>query len=211
MLKYANQTKNYLSIYNQYLILKTMKNLKIIAMALLVAFGTTVATAQSKKINVEKSIIKWNAKKVTGEHSGTVNFQDGALIFKKGKVTGGNFTVDMTSLITTDLTGDWKTKLEGHLKSDDFFSTEKFKTSTLVFKKIAAKAKGVYTVTGDLTIKGITNPVTFDLAVKGNTATTVVKIDRTKYNIKYGSKSFFESIGDKAINDDFDLTVNLQF
>jgi polyisoprenoid-binding protein YceI len=188
-----------------------MKNLKTIAIALFVAFGTTVATAQSKKINVEKSTINWNAKKVTGEHSGTVNLQDGTLIFKKGKVAGGNFTVDMTSVNTTDLSGEWKGKLDGHLKSADFFSTEKFKTSTLVFKKIATKAAGVYTVTADLTIKGITNPVTFDLAVKGNTASSVVKIDRTKYDIKYGSKSFFESIGDKAINDDFDLTVNLQF
>ncbi len=188
-----------------------MKNLKTIAIALVVAFGTTIATAQSKKINVEKSTINWNAKKVTGEHSGTANFQDGALIFTKGKVAGGNFTVDMTSISTTDLSGDWKTKLDGHLKSEDFFSTEKFKTSTLVFKKIASKAKGVYTVTADLTIKGITNPITFDLAVKGNIASTVLKIDRTKYDIKYGSKSFFESIGDKAINDDFDLTVNLQF
>ncbi len=188
-----------------------MKNLKTIAIALVVAFGTTVATAQSKKVNVEKSTINWNAKKVTGEHSGTVNLQDGVLIFKNGKVAGGNFTVNMTSVSTTDLSGEWKAKLDGHLKADDFFSTEKFKTSTLEFKKIATKANGVYTVTADLTIKGITNPVTFDLNVKGNTASTVVKVDRTKYDIKYGSKSFFESIGDKAINDDFDLTVNLQF
>lgn len=188
-----------------------MKNLKTIAIALLVAFGTTVVAAQSKKVNVEKSTITWNAKKVTGEHSGTVNLKEGNLIFKSGKLAGGNFIVDMTSLANTDLSGDWKTKLEGHLKSDDFFSTEKFKTSTLVFKTIAAKPNGVYTVTADLTIKGIINPVTFDLAVKENTATSVLKIDRTKYNIKYGSKSFFESIGDKAINDDFDLTVNLQF
>ena len=106
---------------------------------------------------------------------------------------------------------EYKEKLEGHLKADDFFGTEKNPNATLVFKKIAAKANGIYTITGDLTIKGITNAVTFDLAVKGNTASTVVKIDRTKYDIKYGSKSFFESIGDKAINDDFDLTVNLQF
>ena len=188
-----------------------MKNLKTIAIALFVAFGTTVATAQTKKINVEKSTINWNAKKVTGEHSGTVNFQDGSLTLKSGKLVGGSFTVNMTSITTTDLTGDWKVKLDGHLKSDDFFSTEKFKTATLVFKKIAAKANGIYTVTADLTIKGITNPVTFDLAVKGNTASTVLKIDRTKYDIKYGSKNFFDSIGDKAINDDFDLTVNLQF
>lgn len=188
-----------------------MKNLKTIAIALLVAFGTTVATAQTKKIDAQKSTITWLAKKVTGEHTGTVNLKEGNLIFKKGKVAGGNFTVDMASLVTTDLSGDWKGKLEGHLKSDDFFGTEKNPTSTLVFKKIAAKANGVYTITADLTIKGITNPITFDLAVKGNTASTKLTIDRTKYGIKYNSKSFFDSIGDKAIYDEFDLTVNLQF
>lgn len=188
-----------------------MKNLKTIAIALLVALGTTVATAQTKKVNTEKSSITWLAKKVTGEHSGTVNLKEGNLIFKGAKLTGGNFTVDMTSLTATDLSGDWKAKLDGHLKSEDFFGTEKFPTSTLVFKKIASKPNGVYTVTADLTIKGITNPVTFDITVKGNTATSKVTIDRTKYGIKYNSKSFFDSIGDKAIYDDFDLTVNLQF
>jgi len=188
-----------------------MKNLKTIAIALLVTFGTTVATAQTKKINAEKSSIEWLGKKVTGEHKGTVNFKDGVLIFKKGKVAGGNFTVDMTSLTSTDLSGEWKQKLDGHLKSEDFFGTEKFQTSTLKFTKIAAKANGVYTITADLTIKGITNPVTFDLVTKGNTATANVKVNRTKYGIKYGSGSFFDNLGDKTINDDFDLTVNLQF
>ena len=137
--------------------------------------------------------------------------KEGSLIFKSSKLVGGNFTVDMTSMSTTDLSGDWKTKLDGHLKSDDFFGTDKFQTSTLVFKKIAAKSAGIYTVTADLTVKGITNPVTFDLVVKGNTATTKLVIDRTKYGIKYNSKNFFDSIGDKAIYDDFELTVNLQF
>lgn len=188
-----------------------MKNLKTIAIALLVAFGTTVATAQTKKIDASKSGINWVGKKVTGEHSGTVNFKEGALVFKGKKVTGGNFTVDMTSLTATDLTGEWKQKLDGHLKADDFFGTEKFKTATLKFTKIVDKGNGVYGVTADLTIKGITNPVSFDLTVKGNTATTAFKVDRTKYGIKYNSKSFFESIGDKAIYDDFELTVNLQF
>jgi polyisoprenoid-binding protein YceI len=188
-----------------------MKNLKTIAIALLVAFGTTVANGQNKKVNAEKSTITWLGKKVTGEHSGTVNLKEGILIFQKGKVTGGNFTVDMTSLTSTDLSGDWKDKLNGHLKSEDFFGTEKNPTATLKFTRIAAKSNGIYTVTGDLTIKGITNPVTFDLTTKANTASASLKINRTKYGIKYGSGSFFDNLGDKTINDDFDLTVNLQF
>jgi len=117
----------------------------------------------------------------------------------------------MTSLTATDLTGDYLGKLNGHLKSEDFFGTEKYTTSKLVFKKIAAKANGVYTVTADLTIKDVTAPVTFDITVNGNTAKAALKIDRTKYGIKYGSGSFFDNLGDKTINDEFELTVALQF
>lgn len=188
-----------------------MKNIKSIALALIIVLSTLSVTAQTKKVDASKSSINWLAKKVTGQHNGTVNIKDGALVFKGKKLVGGTFTSDMTSLTSTDLTGDWLAKLNGHLKSDDFFGVEKFPTSTLVFKTIGAKAKDVYTVTADLTIKGITNPVTFDLTVSKNTASTTLTIDRTKYDIKYGSKSFFESIGDKAIYDNFDLTVSLVF
>lgn len=187
-----------------------MKNLKSIAVAF-VAFATITVTAQTKKIDASKSNIEWVGKKVTGQHNGTVNFKDGALVFKGKKVSGGVFTVDMTSLTATDLTGEYKEKLDGHLKADDFFGTAKFPTATLVFKKIVVKAANFYTVTANLTIKGITKPVTFDLTVNGNTATTAFNIDRTKYDIKYNSKSFFESIGDKAIYDEFELKVNLKF
>jgi polyisoprenoid-binding protein YceI len=188
-----------------------MKNLKSIALALVVVLSTVSVTAQTKKVDASKSSINWLAKKVTGQHNGTVNLNDGALVFKGTKLVGGTFTVNMTSLTATDLTGDYLGKLNGHLKSDDFFSTEKFPTATLVFKTIAEKSKNNYTVTADLTIKGITNPITFDIATTDNSATTTLKVDRTKYDIKYGSKSFFESIGDKAIYDDFDLTVSLKF
>jgi polyisoprenoid-binding protein YceI len=187
-----------------------MKNLKSIALALVVS-ATISLSAQTKKIDAATSTIEWLGKKVTGQHNGTVNFKDGAIVFKGKKLTGGTFTVDMTSLTATDLQGEWQGKLNGHLKADDFFGTDKFPTATLVFKKIATKSANLYTVTADLTIKGITKPVTFDLTVNGNSATTAFKVDRTKYDIKYNSKSFFESIGDKAIYDDFELTVALKF
>ena len=187
-----------------------MKNLKTIAIAVLVAFGTV--NAQTKKVDAAKSTISWVGKKVTGQHEGTVNLKEGSLIFKGKKVVGGNFTVDMTSMTTTDLkAGQGKEKLDGHLKSEDFFGTEKSPTSTLVFKTIATKSAGVYTVTADLTIKGITDSVTFDLATTANTASANVKINRTKFGIKYGSGSFFDNLGDKAIADEFDLTVALKF
>ncbi|OYQ49175.1 lipid-binding protein [Flavobacterium cyanobacteriorum] len=189
-----------------------MRNFKTIAIALVVALTTLTATAQDKKINTSKSTIAWVGKKVTGQHSGTISFKDGVLTFKSGKLTGGSFTVDMASINVTDIkAGEGKEKLEGHLKADDFFGTSNNPTSKLVFKSVKAKSANVYTVTADLTMKNITKPVTFDLTVNKNSATTTFKVDRTKYDIKYGSGSFFDGLGDKAIYDEFDLTVNLVF
>lgn len=188
-----------------------MKNLKTIAIALLTFTAVTV-TAQTKKVNVSKSKIAWTGKKVTGQHEGTVNLQDGNLVFKANKLAGGSFTVDMGSIAVTDLKADeGKEKLEGHLKSEDFFGTEKFGTATMVFKTITAKGKNVYNVTADLTMKGKTNPVNFDIAVNGNSAVSKFKIDRTKYDIKYGSGSFFDNLGDKAISDEFEVNATLIF
>jgi polyisoprenoid-binding protein YceI len=189
-----------------------MKNVKTIALALFVAVSTITVSAQNKKINVEKSNITWVGKKVTGQHDGTINFSSGTLVFDGKKLKGGSFEVDMTSITVADLqAGKGKEKLEGHLKADDFFGVDKFTTSTLEFKKIAAKGSDIYTVTADLTIKGKTLPVTFDLAIGAGTARTSFKVDRTKYDIKYGSGSFFDNLGDKAIDDNFELTVTLAY
>ncbi len=188
-----------------------MKNLKSFALALVVALSSVAVNAQTKKINASKSTINWVGKKVTGQHSGDVKFKDGAVVLKNNKLKGGSFTVDMTSINATDISGEYQQKLNGHLKADDFFGTDKFATAKLVFKSISDKGANVYGVTADLTIKGITKPVTFDITVKGNTATTAFKVDRTKYDIKYGSGSFFEGLGDKTIYDEFELSVNLVF
>lgn len=107
--------------------------------------------------------------------------------------------------------GDGKAKLEGHLKADDFFGVENHGTSKLVFTEVKSTGKNSYEVTGDLTIKGITKPVTFDVSIYGSKATATVKVDRTNYDIKYGSGSFFENLGDKTIYDEFDLVVDLEF
>lgn len=188
-----------------------MKNLKTFTIALVAIFATLSVTAQTKKVDATKSSINWVGKKVTGQHTGTINLKSGELIFKNDKLVGGNFTADMTSLVDTDLKGEYKGKLEGHLKSDDFFGVEKFPTSTMVFKTIVPKDKNNYTVTADLTVKGTTNPITFDIYINENSATTKLKVDRTKYGVKYGSGSFFENLGDKVIYDDFELSVDLKF
>ena len=189
-----------------------MKNLKSIALALLVVLSTAAVSAQTKKVDVSKSTINWVGKKITGSHEGTINLKDGNLVFKGKKLIGGSFVVDMTSMTVTDIkAGQGKEKLEGHLKADDFFGTEKFPTSTLVFKKVVTKSPNVYKVIANLTIKGITKPVTFDLATTANAANANVVVDRTKYKIEYNSPSIFSAIGDKAINDNFNLAIALKY
>lgn len=189
-----------------------MKNFKTIAIALLVAFSATTGIAQNKKIDIEKSKINWVGKKVTGQHSGTINFSSGTLVFVKKQLKGGVFVADMTSLTVTDLQpGKGKEGLEKHLKNDDFFGTDKHKEAKIEFKKINKNNDGTYNVTADLTIKGITTPVNFKMTTGANTATTTFKVDRTKYDIKFKSKSFFENLGDNVIDDEFELTVNLVF
>ena len=185
-----------------------MKKLTLVLFALLVVSATH---AQTKKINLKKSVITWTGKKVTGEHSGTINYKEGTLLFEKKRLIGGTFIADMTTLTNTDQTGKDKAKLEGHLKSADFFNTEEYKTAKLVFKTIKAKKTDLYAITADLTIKGKTNPVKFDLLFKARTATSSFSIDRTKYGIQYGSGSFFDDLGDRTIYDEFDLNVKIVY
>ncbi len=187
-----------------------MAKLKFLTFILLAVISTAL-TAQTKKIDPTKCTINWTGKKVTGQHTGTINLKDGALVFKNNKLKGGSFTVDMTSLTDTDMQGEYQTKLNDHLKSEDFFGTAKFPVAKMDFTKISDKGNGKYSVTADLTIKNIKKPVTFEVQVKGNTASGKIVIDRTKYDIKYKSGSFFENLGDKAIYDDFELDIKLQF
>lgn len=164
-----------------------------------------------KEVSITKSSVTWKGYKVTGSHTGTIALKSGSLSFEDSKLVGGTFVMDMNSIACTDLEGVYKEKLEGHLKSDDFFGVKNNPTARLVFTHVTAGDKGVYTVKGDLTIKGKTNNVLFDLTVNEHNATTTLKINRAKYDVKYGSTSFFEGLKDKAIYDEFDLQVNLEF
>jgi polyisoprenoid-binding protein YceI len=164
----------------------------------------------SKKVNVNDSKIIWKGYKVTGEHEGTIMLKEGQLEFDGTTLVGGNFVMDMTTINTTDIQGEWKDKLDGHLKSDDFFGVNTYKTATLKFTKVQPNKEG-YNITGDLTIKGITKSINFTMKTSSNNATAALKIDRTAYGIKYKSASFIENLKDKAIYDEFDLNVNLFF
>ena len=189
--------------------------LKFNTILLLVAVVGLSAFTNSKKpitytVDAAKSSITWIGKKVTGSHNGTISLKSGSLDVDGKNVTGGTFVIDMTSIKDAD----GSPKLEGHLKADDFFGSTKFPTSTFVITKVTGKGAAV-NVAGNLTIKGITKPLSFPATLAFNADGTVsalagkITVDRTKYDIKYGSKSFFDSIGDKAIDDNFEIGVKL--
>ncbi len=175
--------------------------------------------AEAYKIDGTASKVEWIGTKVTGKHNGTVGLQGGTLDVAGNRVTGGNVMLDMKTIKVLDLTdAEYNAKLLGHLNSDDFFSVEKhptagFKITSIAPLKNVAEGKQNYTVNGDLTIKGITNRISFPaiVTVNGNQVTAVgtTVVDRTKYDIKYGSGSFFDNLGDKAISNDITITFNV--
>ncbi len=188
--------------------MKTRIFTALLALIVTGAFATT--NPIKKEIKIKESTITWTGKKVVGSHSGTVNLKEGTLIMEGDQLVGGEFVVDMTSLVTTDDLGDSKKSLEGHLKSDDFFGVNKFPTATFTITG-AAKSGDGYSVAGDMTIKGITQSIKVHMTMNGNTASTKLSIDRTKHGIRYGSSSFIDGLKDKAINNEFELVVNLTF
>lgn len=189
----------------------TVKTLVLVTVVAFITFSFTTLDVEKKQIKTDKSTLIWKGHKVTGSHEGTLAIQSGSLSFNGSKLVGGEFIIGMNSLTVTDIQGEYKGKLEGHLKSNDFFSVATYPTAKLVFKQVKESNDNVYLVTGDLTIKGKTNPITFTISINGNKASTSFKVDRTKYGIKYKSASFFESLKDKAIYDEFDLVSNLEF
>ena len=189
----------------------SIKNIAVVAIIALISFSFTSIERFKKEIKVENSKVIWKGYKVTGSHQGTIALQSGNLTFEANKLVGGEFVIDMTTITNTDLEGDYKGKLEGHLKSDDFFGVATFPTASLVFKEVKSTGKNSYAVKGDLTIKGIKNPISIDISIYGSKATASVKIDRTKFDVRYGSTSFFDNLKDKAIYDEFDLVTDLEF
>jgi len=187
----------------------------VLSLAFAIVFGsalmaTTPINGEKKEVKTESSKVTWKAYKVTGSHTGSITLKEGALMFEDNVLSGGEFVVDMTTISTEDLEGESKQNLDGHLNSPDFFDTANHATSALKFTAVKATGKNSYEVAGDLTIKGITKPISFVVSVYGSKATATLKVDRTNYDVKYGS-TLFGAAADKAIYDEFDLIVDLEF
>jgi polyisoprenoid-binding protein YceI len=181
----------------------------LVFLALSALFTLTVGAQTKLTADTTKTKLLWLGEKVTGQHTGTINLQSGWVNLQDNKIVSGEFDIDMTSLKETDNNA----QLLGHLKSDDFFGVAKFPVAKLVLTGSTPFDKGSGVVNGNLTIKGVTNPIEFKATMQkkdeGTWFFANITVDRTKYNIRYGSGSFFDNLGDKTIYDEFKLKVNL--
>ena len=165
----------------------------------------------NQKFNIvsTQSSIDWVGRKVTGAHNGTIAVKEGELIVNDNKLIGGKVIVDVATIKVLDVTDPTtNAQFAGHLASDDFFSTEKYPEATLEITSVSGQH-----IVGNLTIKDISHPVSFDAAVNINhdilIATGKLVIDRTKYEMKFRSGSFFKNLGDTLIYNDFELHLTI--
>lgn len=187
---------------------------KLFLLPLLAVAVMSFSLLHETKVDTAASNIVWTGYKVTGQHTGNVKVKSGSIVYHDGKLTGGSFEIDMNSITCTDLQGEWGDKLVGHLKADDFFGVAKFPTAKFVITRAyPTDTKGNYRVIGNLTIKEATKEIKFNANVADAGSeikcTGTIKLDRTEFNVRYGSGSFFDGLGDKTIYDEFDLAVSL--
>jgi polyisoprenoid-binding protein YceI len=168
----------------------------------------------------EASSVAWTAKKRVGAtHNGTIQTQEGALIVQEGGIIGGSMIVDMNSIIDLDLTDEkFNEMLVTHLKSADFFGVETYPTATFAVSEVVA-LEGIegstHRIDGTLTIKDIENDISFAANLSSDDAgihiVGMVTLDRTLWDIRYGSGKFFENLGDGLVEDEFQLDVDMLF
>ncbi len=168
-------------------------------------------TVKKEDVKIKSGALAWVGSKVTGSHEGTIGLKSGYLTLDNNDLVGGEFVIDMTTIVCTDLSGKGKASIEGHLKSDDFFSVDKFPTASLTILGVKKKGLGQYQVNANITIKSMTQEIMFDAEIKEKTAKAKLVIDRTEFGIIYKSGNFFEELADKAIYDEFKLSIELKF
>jgi len=165
------------------------------------------------RVNTENSTVKWKGSKISSSHEGTVNILKGNLNIDHGTLVAGQFSIDMQSLATTDMSEEYNKKLDGHLKNEDFFNVSEFPTASITIINAVRGSGNSYKIMANLTIKGITHPISFaaDVNVNGKNflATAKIKIDRTKWDIKYNSGNYFKDLGDKLILDEIEFDIFL--
>ena len=166
------------------------------------------------KIVAEQSNIDWVGRKITGAHTGTIAIKEGMIVLNEGKLADGTFVADTTSIKILDVTDPVTNRqFAGHLASEDFFASEQYPEALFVITSVEPGDNNEYHINGDLTIKGITNPVVFEATLNTSgdilTASGKITVDRTRYGMKFRSGNFFKDLGDTLIYNDFNLNVSI--
>ena len=172
---------------------------------------TNSFASEKKEVDINSSSLSWVGSKVTGSHEGTIKLASSFLSFDNDLLSGGSFIIDMKTIVCTDLSGEGKASLENHLMSDDFFEVEKHPYASLNIVDAIRGFGENYKIVAIIEIKGITKKISFDAKVNNKSAKAKIIIDRTEFGIIYKSGNFFKEIADKAIYDDFELSIDLRF
>ena len=183
---------------------------KVFLLAIAIILSGNLLFAQTLEVNVEKSNIEWHGKKIGGKHDGFIQLKSGSFELSGDQIVAGSFVVDMTTITNTDLKDEGRNqRLVGHLKSDDFFGVETYPTATFEVVESSKISNGKATLSGDITIKNKTERISFDVVKTNEAYTAEVEIDRSKFDVRYGSKSFFNDLGDNAIDDIFTIRIKI--
>ena len=187
----------------------TMKNITFLISVFLI---TSSSLAQEYSLNTSSSELKWTGTELTTKiHYGSIDFKSGTITLSEGQPVSGKFVVNMTTLKNEDLPEAYRGRLEGHLNSDDFFSVDKFSEAILEINGSNKLSSGSFDVNGNLTIKGITEPINFSMSTSDDHWVANLTFDRSKYNVRFRSGTFFENLGDKLIYDDIVIETKLRF
>lgn len=187
---------------------------KILTLAAIAVLAMQAAQASVYQIQ-SPSEMKWLATKIGGQHDGTIAVRSGTVEFAGDTIKAAKFEIDMKSIRVLDIKDPkYNADLTTHLKSDDFFSSDKFSTGTFELKKATARKDGMHDIEGVLTLKGKSEKVSFPAKIERNgdkiTLQAKAKLDRTLWDIRYKSAKFFPNLGDKIIHDEFTVEFNLQ-
>ncbi|MCB0352758.1 MAG: YceI family protein [Bdellovibrionales bacterium] len=192
--------------------------LRLVCFFFILSFHLSPSEAQEQQfsINPSESVVIWTGKKLTGQHTGALLVQEGTVTVDEGRIVSGSFVMNMASISNRDIESQqYRTKLENHLKSDDFFNVSQFPTARFEIKKVVEEQNGEQRLTGDLTVKNITHSISFPVKVEKNeggySARGKVILNRARWDIKYNSGSFFDPnvLGDKLIYDDIEIEVEM--
>mgnify|MGYP001814346468 CR=1 FL=1 len=184
------------------------------------AVAVSESTSQKYVVDVEQSLLRWAGFKPTGTHNGTVKLESGVFEVDNGTLTSGTFLINMKSINCEDLEGDMKANLEAHLKGTvegkegDFFDVTNFPTGAFEITGTETAEGGKTMLSGNLSLKGMKHNVTFPVYISIEADGITIgsdhfSIDRTKWGINYGSKTIFDNLGDKFINDDMELQLKI--